>query len=70
MALRGYQGRGIHVSGTDRIILGPEVRQAVLRQVVQVARHEDRLVESGQHLNRRLLLYGPPGWATPTWCGT
>jgi ATP-dependent 26S proteasome regulatory subunit len=33
----------------------------VQRQVVDVARHKERLLAAGQHLKRGLLLYGPPG---------
>jgi ATP-dependent 26S proteasome regulatory subunit len=33
----------------------------VQRQVVDVARHKQRLLDAGQHLKRGLLLYGPPG---------
>ena len=31
------------------------------RQVVEVARHKERLLAAGQHLNGGVLLYGPPG---------
>jgi ATP-dependent 26S proteasome regulatory subunit len=33
----------------------------VQRQIVEVARHKERLLAAGQHLKRGLLLYGPPG---------
>jgi hypothetical protein len=45
----------------DELILPAEVLQAVQRQVVEVARHKQRLLAAGQHLKRGLLLYGPPG---------
>jgi hypothetical protein len=45
----------------DQLILAPETLAEVQRQVVEVARHKDRLRAAGQHLKRGLLLYGPPG---------
>jgi ATP-dependent 26S proteasome regulatory subunit len=45
----------------DEIVLPPGVLSRIERHVVGVARHRDRLRESGQHLKRGLLLYGPPG---------
>jgi hypothetical protein len=45
----------------DQLILPPETLAEVQRQVVEVARHRDRLLAAGQHLKRGLLLYGPPG---------
>ena len=45
----------------EDLILPDEITQAVHRQVVGVARHRRRLLASGQHLKRGLLLYGPPG---------
>jgi ATP-dependent 26S proteasome regulatory subunit len=45
----------------DQLILSPNVLAEVQRQVVEVARHKDRLLAAGQHLKRGLLLYGPPG---------
>jgi hypothetical protein len=45
----------------DQLILAPETLGEVQRQVVQVARHKERLLAAGQHLKRGLLLYGPPG---------
>jgi hypothetical protein len=45
----------------DRLVLPAETLAAVRRQVVDVARHRDRLLAAGQHLKRGLLLYGPPG---------
>jgi hypothetical protein len=47
--------------GAAQLILPAEVLTAVQRQVIEVARHKDRLLASGQHLKRGLLLYGPPG---------
>jgi len=44
-----------------QVILAPETVAQIQRQVVEVARHKDRLREAGQHLKRGLLLYGPPG---------
>ena len=43
------------------LILPDGVLAAVERQVVGVGRHRERLLASGQHLKRGLLLYGPPG---------
>ena len=45
----------------DQLVLAPDTRALVHRQVVEVARHKDRLVAAGQHLKRGVLLYGPPG---------
>jgi hypothetical protein len=45
----------------DELILAPETLAEVQRQVVEVARHKERLLAAGQHLKRGLLLYGPPG---------
>ena len=45
----------------DQLILAPETLAEIHRQVVEVARHKDRLLAAGQHLKRGLLLYGPPG---------
>ncbi|MDT4963898.1 MAG: cell division protease FtsH [Pseudonocardiales bacterium] len=47
--------------GAEELILPADVLQAVQRQVVEVARHKQRLLAAGQHLKRGLLLYGPPG---------
>jgi hypothetical protein len=47
--------------GADQLILAPETLAEVQRQVVEVARHKERLLAAGQHLKRGLLLYGPPG---------
>ena len=45
----------------DQLILPPATLVEVERQVVEVARHKDRLLAAGQHLKRGVLLYGPPG---------
>jgi ATP-dependent 26S proteasome regulatory subunit len=45
----------------DQLVLAPETLAEVQRQVVEVARHKERLLAAGQHLKRGLLLYGPPG---------
>jgi hypothetical protein len=45
----------------DELILPAATLEAVHRQVVEVARHKERLLASGQHLKRGLLLHGPPG---------
>ena len=47
--------------GADQLVLSPGTLAQVQRQVVEVARHKNRLLEAGQHLKRGLLLYGPPG---------
>jgi ATPase family associated with various cellular activities (AAA) len=43
------------------VVLPPEVLDGIERQVLGVARHADRLLASGQHLKRGVLLYGAPG---------
>ena len=45
----------------DQVVLAPDVLDGIERQVVSVARHATRLLASGQHLRRGVLLYGPPG---------
>jgi hypothetical protein len=45
----------------DRVVLPPELLAGIERQVVGVARHSSRLLASGQHLRRGVLLYGVPG---------
>jgi hypothetical protein len=45
----------------DQVVLPPDVLDGIERQVVGVARHAPRLLASGQHLRRGVLLYGPPG---------
>jgi ATP-dependent 26S proteasome regulatory subunit len=47
--------------GTDQLILASETLAEIQRQVVEVARHKERLLAAGQHLKRGLLLYGPAG---------
>lgn len=49
------------VMTADQLILQPETLAEVRRQVVDVARHKQRLLAAGQHLKRGVLLYGPPG---------
>jgi hypothetical protein len=46
---------------TDEVILPAETLATIVRQVVGVADHRERLLGAGQHLKRGLLLYGPPG---------
>ncbi|WP_168583141.1 AAA family ATPase [Gephyromycinifex aptenodytis] len=43
------------------LILDDDKLAAIERQVVGIARHREALLNSGQHLKRGLLLYGPPG---------
>jgi hypothetical protein len=45
----------------DQVILPPAVLDGVERQVIGVARHAERLLASGQHLKRGVLLHGAPG---------
>jgi hypothetical protein len=45
----------------DEVILPDEVLDGVERQVLGVAKHASRLLASGQHLRRGVLLYGVPG---------
>jgi hypothetical protein len=45
----------------DQVILPPEVLDGIERQVIGVARHASRLLASGQHLKRGILLHGAPG---------
>jgi ATPase family associated with various cellular activities (AAA) len=47
--------------GEHQIVLAEGVLASVLRHVVGVGEHRDRLVEAGQHLKRGVLFYGPPG---------
>ena len=47
--------------GRDQVILPPEVLDGIERQVLGVARHAGRLLASGQHLKRGVLLHGAPG---------
>jgi ATPase family associated with various cellular activities (AAA) len=45
----------------EQVILPPDVLDGIERQVLGVARHAGRLLASGQHLKRGVLLHGPPG---------
>jgi hypothetical protein len=45
----------------SQVILPPAVLDGIERHVVGVARHASRLVASGQHLKRGVLLHGAPG---------
>jgi hypothetical protein len=45
----------------SELILPPALLDAIERQVLGVARHADRLLASGQHLKRGVLLHGLPG---------
>lgn len=45
----------------DRIVLPEGVLDRIERQSVTMARHADRLLASGRHLRRGVLLHGPPG---------
>jgi hypothetical protein len=45
----------------SRVILPPAVLDGIERHVLGVARHASRLIASGQHLKRGMLLYGAPG---------
>jgi cell division protease FtsH len=47
--------------GRSALVLPAGVIGTIERQVVGVGRHRARLLASGQHLKRGLLLYGPPG---------
>jgi hypothetical protein len=47
--------------GRDVVVLPPGVIDGIERQVIGVARHAGRLLASGQHLKRGVLLHGPPG---------
>jgi hypothetical protein len=47
--------------GPDSLVLPAGTLELIEQQVIGVARHRDRLLASGQHLKRGLLLYGPPG---------
>jgi hypothetical protein len=54
----------------EDLVLPAGVLEAVEAQVLGIARHRKRLVASGQHLKRGVLLHGPPGRARPTRCVT
>jgi hypothetical protein len=45
----------------DAVVLPPAVIDGIERQVIGVARHASRLLASGQHLKRGVLLHGAPG---------
>jgi hypothetical protein len=45
----------------DTVVLPPAVIEGIERQVLGVARHAGRLLASGQHLKRGVLLHGAPG---------
>jgi cell division protease FtsH len=45
----------------DQVVLPESVLEEIERQVVGVARHSGRLLASGLHLKRGVLLYGAPG---------
>jgi hypothetical protein len=45
----------------EQVILPSDVLDGIERQVLGVARHASRLLASGQHLKRGVLLYGAPG---------
>ncbi|MGH9129336.1 MAG: hypothetical protein ACRDY2_10315, partial [Acidimicrobiales bacterium] len=45
----------------DQIVLPAEVLGTIERQVLGVGRHSGRLLASGQHLKRGVLLHGAPG---------
>ena len=45
----------------EQVVLPEELLADIERQVIGVARHADRLLASGQHLKRGILLYGAPG---------
>jgi cell division protease FtsH len=47
--------------GRDQIVLPDEVLENIERQVLGVGRHAGRLMASGQHLKRGILLHGAPG---------
>ncbi len=47
--------------GRDQIVLPDDVLENIERQVLGVGRHSSRLLASGQHLKRGVLLHGAPG---------
>jgi len=49
-----------HVS-RDQVVLPPDVLDGIEQQVLGIARHAQRLLASGQHLKRGILLHGAPG---------
>src|SRR5262249_46625771 len=58
-ALLSFQPRPHAARG--QVILPADVLDGIERQVVGVARHAGRLLASGQHLKRGVLLHGAPG---------
>jgi ATPase family associated with various cellular activities (AAA) len=47
--------------GRDQVVLPGQVLENIERQVLGVGRHSGRLLASGQHLKRGVLLHGAPG---------
>jgi cell division protease FtsH len=47
--------------GRDQVVLPDDVLDNIERQVLGVGRHSGRLLASGQHLKRGVLLHGAPG---------
>jgi hypothetical protein len=47
--------------GRDHIVLPDDLLENIERQVLGIGRHSGRLLASGQHLKRGILLYGAPG---------
>jgi hypothetical protein len=47
--------------GRDQLVLPEDVLGGIERQVLGVGRHSGRLLASGQHLKRGILLHGAPG---------
>jgi hypothetical protein len=47
--------------GRDQIVLPDDLLENIERQVLGVGRHSGRLLASGQHLKRGVLLHGAPG---------
>jgi hypothetical protein len=47
--------------GRDQVVLPAEVLDGIEAQILGIARHADRLLASGQHLKRGVLLHGAPG---------
>jgi len=45
----------------EQLVLPAELVAAIERQVIGIAAHSQRLLASGQHLKRGVLLYGAPG---------
>jgi ATPase family associated with various cellular activities (AAA) len=63
-----FGGRSVPMSflerpsvGRDQIVLPADVLDNIERQVLGVGRHSGRLLASGQHLKRGVLLHGAPG---------